>query len=72
MKKIFMLATATFLFTGAAFAQEGGKKCAKGKECCQKGSKDKEACKKDGKGKDCNMSGAKKADTKKPVEAKKS
>ena len=40
MKKVFLLASAAFLFTGAAFA-EGGKgknkkKCAKGKSCCNK------------------------------------
>ena len=44
MKKVFLLATAAFLFTGFAFAhQDDGKKCAKGKDCC---SKD---CKKDDK-----------------------
>ncbi|MCW3106476.1 MAG: hypothetical protein JWQ09_982 [Segetibacter sp.] len=35
MKKIFTLATAALIFTGAAFAHEG-KKCAKGKSCCSK------------------------------------
>ena len=42
MKKIFLLATAALLVTGASFA-EGGKdkkkKCAKGKSCCNKESK---------------------------------
>lgn len=49
MKKILVLATAAFLVTGFAFAQEGGKdkKKAEGKECCKKGGK--ECCKKDGK-----------------------
>ncbi len=45
MKKVFLLASAAFLFAGAASA-EGGKgknkkKCAKGKSCCSKCSKDK-------------------------------
>ncbi len=41
MKKILILATAAFLFSGVAFAGGGEKKkCAKGKECCKK---DKEA-----------------------------
>ncbi len=50
MKKIFVLATAAFLFTGVAFAHGGdGKKCGKGeKECCKKASKDgKDCCKKE-------------------------
>ena len=38
MKKLFLLTTAAFLFTGAAFAHEGEggkkKKCAKGKSSC--------------------------------------
>lgn len=37
MKKVFLLATAAFLVTGFAFAQD--KKCAKdkdGKDCCAK------------------------------------
>jgi len=43
MKKVFMLATAAFLFTGIAFANGGdGKKCSK--DCCKGG---KECCKKD-------------------------
>ncbi len=46
MKKILMLATAVFLFSGVAFAQDKTeKKCAKGKECCKKESK--ECCSKD-------------------------
>lgn len=53
MKKLLMLATAAFLFTGVAFAQDGAKKeekkCAKGKECCKKDKKDKECCSKDAK-----------------------
>ena len=40
MKKVFLLATAAFLVTGFAFAQESeGKKCSKtkeGKDCCAK------------------------------------
>lgn len=44
MKKLLVLATAAFLVTGIAFAQEGdGKKSAMGKECC----KDKKECSKD-------------------------
>ncbi|MEP7163470.1 MAG: hypothetical protein ABI741_02190 [Ferruginibacter sp.] len=41
MKKVFLLATAAFLFTGVSFADGGkkGKKCAKGKSCCSKSSK---------------------------------
>ncbi len=41
MKKIFLLATAAFLFTGVSFA-DGGKKhktCSKGKSCCKGMSK---------------------------------
>ena len=45
MKKLLTLATAAFLFTGAAFAHEG-KKCAKGKECCKKETAKKDCCKK--------------------------
>lgn len=51
MKKLFMLATAALLVTGA-FAGDGKKKCAKGKSCCKteatakgKCSKDKKECK---------------------------
>ncbi len=59
MKKVFLLATAAFLFTGVAFAHGGdGKKCAKGKECC----KDMKECK-DKDMKDCKM-GEKKTDAK--------
>ena len=44
MKKVFLLTTAAFLFTGMAFAHQGdGKKCAKGKDCC----KDMKECKMD-------------------------
>jgi hypothetical protein len=47
MKKVLMLATAAFLFTGVSFAQEKTeKKCAKGKECCKKEG-GKESCTKD-------------------------
>lgn len=43
MKKIFLLATAAFIFTGVSFAHDGnGKKCGKG-DCC----KDKKECSKD-------------------------
>ena len=54
MKKLFVLAAA-ILVMGSVFAQEGDKKCAKGKDCCKKESmakakeKDKECCKKDSK-----------------------
>jgi hypothetical protein len=50
MKKLLVLATAAFLVTGVAFAQDGKKKeCSKDKkECCKKGGK-KSCCKKDGK-----------------------
>ncbi len=53
MKKLLVFATAAFLFTGVAFANEGGKdkKKASGKECCKKDANGKESCKKDGK--DC-------------------
>ena len=40
MKKVFLLATAAFLFTGITFADGGKKKkCAKGKSCCHGTSK---------------------------------
>jgi len=49
MKKLLMLATAAFLITGVAFAQEGaGKGKAKGKKCCKDGKCCKDS-KKDGK-----------------------
>lgn len=42
MKKVFVLATAAFMFTGVAFADHGDKgkkkKCSKGKSCCSKGT----------------------------------
>ena len=45
MKKIFLLATAAVLITGASFADNGKKKNkAKGKTCCSKSSK---SCTKD-------------------------
>ncbi len=51
MKKVFLLATAALLFTGAAFAEKGkkkSKKCAKGKTCCTKSTASaKKACCKD-------------------------
>lgn len=62
MKKLFMLATAAFLFTGAAFAQDGNttaKKCAKGKSCCKKEAA--ATAKKDGK--DCKTKCTKAAKT---------
>jgi len=50
MKKLLMLATAAFLFTGVAFAHEGdGKGKAKGKKCCKGGKCCKDKDKKDGK-----------------------
>ena len=33
MKKLLVVATAAFLFTGVAFAGGDGKKCAKSKDC---------------------------------------
>jgi hypothetical protein len=50
MKKVFLLATAAFLFTGVTFANDvnknkkkkSGKSCTKGGACCHK-SKDKTA-----------------------------
>jgi hypothetical protein len=53
MKKILVLATAAFLFTGVAFAQTKDKdqKKTEGKSCCKKDANGKESCKKDGK--DC-------------------
>ncbi len=38
MKKILMLATAAFLFSGVSFAQDE-KKCDKANKCCKKESK---------------------------------
>jgi hypothetical protein len=72
MKKLLMLATAAFLFTGVAFANNGGgkKKCAKGKECCKKDAKGKEECKTEGKEKSCCKKDAKTTTAK--VEEKKS
>lgn len=51
MKKIVMLATAAFLFSGIAFSQTNQKsteKAKSSKECCKKGDKCKDAkcCKK--------------------------
>ncbi len=45
MKKLVVLATAAFLFTGA-FAGDGGKKPVKGKEECSKTCSSKTCCKK--------------------------
>ena len=48
MKKVFLLATAAILFTGAAFADGGKKnkkKCAKAKTCCSKDAAAKKCCK---------------------------
>lgn len=50
MKKLFVLAAAAFLFSGSAFACEGGKdgkKCKKDKSSCC--SKDKKSCDKSSK-----------------------
>lgn len=59
MKKLFVLATAGLMFTGVAFAHEGGKgkkkKCAKGKTCCSKDVKAKAACSKDKEAKTAKM-----------------
>jgi len=52
MKKVFLFASAAFLFAGTAFA-EGGKgkknkkKCAMGKTCCKKVAAAKKNCHKD-------------------------
>ncbi|MCU0322533.1 MAG: hypothetical protein MUE72_08965 [Chitinophagaceae bacterium] len=72
MKKLLMVATAAFLFTGVAFAFNGGgkKKCAKGKECCKTEAKGKEVCKTEGKEKSCCKKDAKTTTAK--TEAKKS
>lgn len=46
MKKVFLLATAAMLVTGAAFADGGKKnkkKCVKSKTCCSKDMKAKKA-----------------------------
>lgn len=54
MKKLFLMASAALLFTGAAFA-DGGKKCKKknckdkGAACCKKDGKDAKSCSKEGK-----------------------
>ncbi len=65
MKKILMLATAAFLFTGVAFAHGGDKKkCAKGKECCKtNATTKKEECKNSTK--ECCKKGAKTTEAKK-------
>ena len=51
MKKVLVLATAAFLFTGVAFAGGDGKKCAKSKECgketAKAGKEMKDCCKKE-------------------------
>jgi hypothetical protein len=55
MKKVLVLATAAFLFTGVAFAGGDGKKCAKSKECgkemkdckMKEGKEMKDCCKKE-------------------------
>jgi hypothetical protein len=51
MKKVLVLATAAFLFSGMAFAQQAeGKKCGKdSKECCSKECAKKAGEKKDAK-----------------------
>jgi len=58
MKKIFALATAALLFTGAAFAHEG-------KECCKKHGSKKECCKKGSESKDAKTTSTTKASGKK-------
>ena len=48
MKKIVMLATAAFLFSGIAFSQTNQKpaeKAKSSKECCKKGDKKGDKCK---------------------------
>jgi hypothetical protein len=52
MKKVLVIAAASFFMTGVAFAHDGDKKCAtKGKDCCKKEqvAKGKSCCKKDDK-----------------------
>lgn len=49
MKKVFLFASAAFLFSGVAFANGDGKKCAKSKECGKEmaGKDMKDCCKKE-------------------------
>ena len=48
MKKIFLLATAAFLFSGVSFAEVNKGKKKKGKKgCCSKTSKTSKSCNKD-------------------------
>jgi hypothetical protein len=50
MKKVLVIAAASFFMTGVAFAHDGDKKCStKGKDCCKKEqvAKGKSCCKKD-------------------------
>ncbi len=70
MKKVLVLATAAFLFTGVAFAGGDGKKCAKSKDSGMKDMKDckmkegkemKDCCKKETASKTTTKSTAKKA-----------
>jgi hypothetical protein len=63
MKKIVVLLTAAFLFTGVSFAQDKTKEKAKcTMACCKDG---KEKCGKDCKGKDAKCGKSEKKDTKK-------
>ncbi len=39
MKKLFLLASAAFLFSGVSFAQDSKKKCDKASKCCKKSAK---------------------------------
>ncbi len=68
MKKIVMLATAAFLFSGVAFAQTAkkeDKKCAKGKDCCKKDAATKSCSTKDAKSKTAEVKSLKTTEAKK-------
>ena len=69
MKKVIVLAMA-FLVTGVSLANDhkhdGGKKCAKAKECSKEG---KECCSKDAKKETKETKEAKKTETKKTTKA---
>jgi len=74
MKKVFLFATAAFLFSGVAFAGGDGKKCAKSKECGKEmAGKDMKDCGKEMAGKSmkdcCKKETAKKTTTKPAAKA---
>lgn len=70
MKKVIVLAMAAFLVTGVSLANDhkhdGGKKCAKAKECSKEG---KECCSKDAKKETKETKEAKKTEAKKTTKA---